>query len=109
MSHVMAHYVQSNYHSLTELLDKLYVTIKIDIDNEAEVGFIHILPSVGSEKIKNWNEHCEAAIESFLKPLNSSLLPVQPQLLPKVQEIVEENKSNSKIIPPSTSLVTAVR
>ena len=81
MSHVMAHYVQSNDPSLTELLDKLHVTIKIDIDDEAEVGFIYILLSVGSEKIKNWNEQCEAAIESFLKPLNSSLLATSTALI----------------------------
>ena len=97
MSHVMAHYVQSKDPSLAKQLEKFHVTIKIDIDDEAEVGFIHILPSVGSEKIKNWNEQCKAAIESFLKPLNSSSLPVQPQLLPKIQEIVEENKSNSSL------------
>ena len=91
MSHVMAHYVQSSNPTLIKLLDKFHVTVNIDIDDESEVGFIHILPSVGSEKVKNWNEECEATIELFLKPLNSSSLPVQPQLLPKVQEIVEEN------------------
>ena len=93
MSHVMAHYVQNSNPPLTKLLDKFHVTVNIDIDDESEVGFIHILPSVGSEKVKNWNEECEATIELFLKSLNSSSLPVQPQLLPKIQEIVEENTS----------------
>ena len=97
MSHVMAHYVQNSDPSLAKLLEKFHVTVNIDIDDEAEVGFIHILPSVGSEKVKNWNEECEGIIELFLKPLNSFSLLVQPQLLPKIQVIVEENKSNSSL------------
>ena len=93
----MAYYVQNSDPSLAKLLDKFHVTVNIDINDESEVGFIHILPSVGSEKVKNWNEQCEAIIKSFLKPLNSSSLLVQPQLLPKIQEIVEEKKSNSSL------------
>ena len=93
MPHVMAHYVLNSNPPVTKPLDKFHVTVNIDIDDESEVGFIHILPSVGSEKVKNWNEECEATIDLLLKPLNSSSLPVQPPLLPKIQEIIEENTS----------------
>ena len=69
MSHVMAHYVQNSNPPLTKLLDKFHVTVNIDIDDESEVGFILILTSVGSEKVKNWNEECEAMIKTHSSEL----------------------------------------
>ena len=97
VSCVMAQFVQKSNPSLNELLDKLHVIINFINDDESEVGFIHILPSAGSEKVKNWSEECEATIESFFKALSSSSLSVQPELLTKTQEVVEENRSNTSL------------
>ena len=97
VSHVMADFARKSNPSLSEMLEKLHVTVNISDDGESEVGFIHILPSVGSEKVKNWNEECDAKIESFFKPLSSSSLPIPSELLPKVQELAEENKSNMSL------------
>lgn len=97
VSHVMVDFVQKSNPSLSEVLEKHHVTVSINVDGESEVGFIHILPSRGSEKVRKWNEECDATIESFFKTLSSSSLLVPSELLPKVKELVEENKSNTSL------------
>ena len=97
VSHVMADFVQKSNPSLNEMVEKLHATVNISADGESEVGFIHIIPSVGSEKVKNWNKECDTKIELFFKPLSSSSLPIPSELLPKVQELAEENKSNTSL------------
>ena len=95
VSRVMVDFVQKCNPSLSELLEKFYVKITFDVDGE--VGFIHILPSIGSEKVRNWTEKCSTKLESFFNVLSSSALPLQPELFPRVQELVEENKSNTSL------------
>ena len=97
VAHVMVDFVQKSNPSLSEVLEKHGATVSINVDGESEVGFIHVLPSVGSEKVRNWNEECDATIESFFKSLSSSSLRVPSELLPKVKELVEENKSNTSL------------
>ena len=95
-SRVMANFVQRCSPSLKELLKQFHVTINYDTDDE--VGFIHILPSIGSEQVRNWREECDAKIASFFKALSSISLLVQPELLPKVKEVVEHNSNTSLCI-----------
>ena len=97
VSHVMAQFVQQRQSSLHELLEQLHVQISFDIDNKAEVGFVHFLPSKGSERVKNWNTDCEAIIESFFKNLCYSSVPVHSQLLPNMQETVRDTKFNASL------------
>ena len=93
VSHVMAQFVQQHQSSLHDLLDQLHVQINLDIDGVSEIGFIHLLPSKGSERVRNWNADCEAKLELFFKGLGHSSIPIHPQLLPKVKGVVRGTKS----------------
>ena len=97
VSHVMAQFVQQHQSSLDEILEQLHVQISFDIDDASEVGFIHLLPSKGSERVRKWNADCEAKLESFFKDLSYSSIPVHSQLLPKVQGTVRDTKSNTSL------------
>ena len=97
VSHVMANFLQKCTPSIGKHLEELHVTINIDVEDASEVGFIHILPSKGSEEVRNWREECDAKIASFFKDLDSSSLSVQPELLPKVKEIIEESSSGTSL------------
>jgi len=97
VSHVMAQFVQQHQSSLCELLEQLHVQITFDIDSASEIGFIHLLPSKGSERVKNWNADCEAKLESFFKSLSQSSVQIHLQLLPNVQETVRDTKSNASL------------
>ena len=97
VSHVMAHFVEQHQPSLCDSLEKLCVQINFDIDDESEVGFIHLLPSKGSEKVIDWNAECEAKLESFFKSFTSSLLSVHSELLPLVSKIVTRIKPKKSI------------
>ena len=97
VSHVMAQFVQQHQSSLHELLEQLHVQVSFDIDDKSEVGFVHLLPSKGSEQVKNWNTDCEAILESFFKDFCYSSIPVHSQLLPNMQETVKGTKSNASL------------
>ena len=97
VSHVMGYFVKRNEALLTKSLQKLHVKMSFDIDDASGVGFIHILPLKGSEKVINWNEECNAMVELFLQAFSETLLPVHSEILPKVQEIVRKNESNPSL------------
>ena len=97
LSHVMAQFVQQHQSSLCELLEQLHVQITFDIDSVSEVGFIHLLPSKGSERVKTWNADCEAKLESFFKNLSHSAVQIHPQLLHNMQGTVRNTKSNASL------------
>ena len=97
VSHVMGRFVQQHESSLCELLEQLHVQISFDIDDTSEVGFLHLLPSKGSERIKNWNADCQAKLDLFFENLRYSSIPVHPQLFPKVQETVRGTKSSTSL------------
>ena len=97
VSHVMGCFVKRNEAMLTESLQKLHVKISFDIDEASGVGFIHVLPLKGSEKVMNWNEECNAMVELFLNAFSDTSLPVHSEMLPKVQEVVRKSESNPSL------------
>ena len=97
VSHVMAHFLQQHQSSLCELVEQVHAQISFHINDTSEVGFIFLLPLKGSEQIRNWNINCEAKLDLFFKDLSYSSVLVYPQLLPKLQETVEDTKSNTSL------------
>ena len=97
VSHVMAQFVQQHRSSLDELLEQLHVQISFDIDDASEVGFIHLLPTKGSERVRKWNADCKAKLELFFKDLGYSSISVHSQLFPKIQGTVRDTKSNRSL------------
>jgi len=95
VSHNIASYIQKHKHLLYELLKDMWVKINFHIEDLS--GFIHILPTRNSITIENWNKICEKKLDDFLKDLDSRSLSLQPELLPRLQEIIKEVKSDASL------------
>ena len=93
--HVMALYIQNHLQPLNKVLEKMCFKIKVHKDEQC--GFIHILPTPESKKIKDWNKICENELDEYLKGLDCQSLSIQPALLPGLQEIIEEVKSDPSL------------
>lgn len=92
---IMASYIQNHLQLLNQVLEEMSVRIKIHLDDHS--GFIHILPTMRSKEIKDWNKICENKLDTFLKGLDCQSLSVQPELLPRLQEIIKEVKSDPSL------------
>lgn len=93
--HTMAFYIQKHLHLLYQILEELWVKINVHVDDQ--FGFIHILPTRKSKVIEDWNKICENKLNKFLKTLDCQSVSLQPELLPEVQEIIKELKSDASL------------
>lgn len=82
--------------SLGPPLKKLHASIKMGKDDENK-NIIRVLPLKESTKIKNWRQRCENMVDSFLKSYSDLTVPVQPDLVPKLQGVMETAKSKPSI------------
>ena len=92
---VMASYIQNHLQLLNQVLEEMSVKIKVHLDDHS--SFIHILPTQESKGIKDWNKICENKLDTFLKGLDCQSLSLQPELLPRLQEIIEEVKADPSL------------
>ena len=90
-----ASYIQKHMHLLTQILEEMWVKIEVHVDDQS--AFVHILPTRKSRSIKDWNKTCESKLNTFLKSLESHSLLLQPELLPRLQEVIKEVKSNASL------------
>ena len=58
---------------------------------------IHIIPSIKSSSIKNWRPKCKDIVDSFLNSFSGHTVPVQPDQLPKLQQVIEAAKSKPSV------------
>ena len=93
--HVMASYIEKHLHLLKQVLEEMRV--KVTVHTEDQSGFIHIIPTKKSRKIQDWNRICENKLVTFLKSLDSQSLSVQPELLPGLEEVIKEIKSDPSL------------
>ena len=93
--HAMASYIQKNLHLLNKVLEEMWVKIKVHIDDRA--GFVHILPKKNSITIADWNKICENKLDAFLGELDCQSFSIQPELLPRLQEIIDEVKLDASL------------
>ena len=93
--HATASYIQKNLHLLDQALEGMCVQPVVHIDDES--SFIHMLPTKGSNAIAHWNRICENKLDNFLRGLGYQSLSLQSVLLPKLQKIISEVKSNMSV------------
>ena len=93
--HVMASYIEKHLHLLKQVLEEMCVKVKVHVDNQS--GFIYVLPTKKSRSIEDWNKICENKLATFLKSLDSQSFSLQPELLPGLQEVIEEIKSDPSL------------
>ena len=92
---VMASYIQEHLHLLNQRLEGMRVQTMVHIDDES--AFIHILPTEIYHVIADWNKICENKLDTFLKGLDYQSLSLRPELLPKLQKIINKVKLDTSV------------
>jgi len=82
--------------SLSASLKALHAIVKMDKGDSGK-DTINILPSKESSSVKNWRQKSEAIVISFLKNCYDLKVPVQPDIIPKLQGVMDVAKSNPSV------------
>lgn len=95
----MTSFIRSSLEIIGEPLNKVCAKATVLVKRGSSmVGHIRVNPLSGSENIIRWRKQCETILESFLKNLSSISLPLQPELLPKIQGSIRTAQSSSSLI-----------
>ena len=84
--------------TLSASLKSMHAVIDYTIDDDdPEKGCIQICSVKGSEQIINWKEKCQDCLEQFLKLICYRKLSVQPEILNKLQKLIQKEQLNPAI------------
>ena len=89
----MISFVRLSLETMSESLSKVCAKATLLVAR----GRICINPLSGSENIKQWRKQCETILELFLKDLTCITVPLQPELLPKIQGAIRTPQTSSSL------------
>ena len=98
--HIIASFAQKCESILNASLGRDSAIVKVVDEETSKKSLICVIPTKvfkGTNEARDWKKQCHTSLEQFLKTVSHFTLPIPPEVFPKVQEVFEENKSNSSI------------